>query len=96
MESFALFGGSMKTNEPGHKAATSLRKEDLKLPCLTGILESTLSKGNLLQVDGTNVVRVPFGIRQPLKKRPERPERMATLVIPFNTFDSPNPPPQAA
>ena len=86
----------MKRNKPFDKEVKSLRKEDLKLPSLKGILESTLSKGNILQVDGTNVVRVPFGVRQPMRKRPEKPERMPTLVLPFNTFNSPNPPPQAA
>ena len=73
-----------------------IKKDSLSLPSFTNCFESVLKKGELLEVSGTNVVRVPFGIRQPLKKRPERPERWATLVIPFQPLGSPTPPPQAA
>ncbi len=66
------------------------------LPNLSQPLETILSSGKSFQVDGTNVVRVPFGIRHARKKRPARPERWATLVLPLQPFDSPNPPPQAA
>ena len=72
-----------------------IKKEDLCLPPLQGLLESTLKAGNLFQVDGTNVVRVPFGVRQSRKQKPEKISRMA-LVLPINPLDSPNPPPQAA
>lgn len=74
-----------------------LLKENLNLPVFTEeSLEDSLQKGKSMKVDGTNVIRVPFGIRQPLKQRPERPERWATLVLPFQSIDSPTPPPQAA
>ncbi len=78
------------------QSVQNLAEGKLKLPLLPGVLESTLSKGNLLQIDGTNVVRVPFGIRQSRKERPAKPPRMATLVLPLNPSDSPTPPPQAA
>ena len=65
-------------------------------PQLPDCLESALERGHTLHVDGTNVVRVPFGVRQARRQRPERPERWATLVIPFQVQDSPTPPPQAA
>lgn len=71
-------------------------KDGLKLPSFSEGLESAMSSGKLLQVDGTNVIRVPFGIRQPQKKRPERPQRWVTLVLPFQPVGSPTPPPQAA
>jgi hypothetical protein len=49
------------------------------------------------RVDGTNVVRVPFGVRQPRRRRPARPERWATVVLPFQAGGGqPTPPPQAA
>ncbi len=49
------------------------------------------------RVDGTNVVRVPFGVRQPRRRRPARPERWATVVLPFQLGGGqPTPPPQAA
>ncbi|WP_254968557.1 hypothetical protein [Cyanobium sp. CH-040] len=44
----------------------------------------------------TNVVRVPFGVRRPRRTRPERPQRWATLVLPFQSGVDPTPPPQAA
>ncbi|MEY2645197.1 MAG: hypothetical protein RLZZ611_1846 [Cyanobacteriota bacterium] len=50
-----------------------------------------------LRVDGTNVVRVPFGVRQARRSRPARPERWATVVLPFQSGGgSTPPPPQAA
>jgi hypothetical protein len=50
-----------------------------------------------LRVEGTNVVRVPFGIRRARRRRPERPEHWATLVLPFQAGGGSNPtPPQAA
>ncbi len=71
-------------------------KDELILPSFSDGLESAMSSGKSLQIDGTNVVRVPFGIRHPQKKRPARPQRWATLVIPFQPVGSPTPPPQAA
>ncbi len=80
----------------GKQKSDLIAKEEVNLPFDGNSLDSTLSKGQLLQVDGTNVVRVPFGIRQPRRKRPERPETWATLVLPFQPLGSPTPPPQAA
>ena len=64
-------------------------------PALPDCLESALERGHTLRMEGTNVVRVPFGVRQARRQRPDRPERWATLVLPFQVQDSP-PPPQAA
>jgi hypothetical protein len=47
-------------------------------------------------IEGTNVVRVPFGVRRARRRRPERPDHWATLVIPFQAGSDPTPPPQAA
>ncbi len=68
----------------------------MNLPSFSEGLQSALSNGKALKVEGTNVVRVPFGIRHPRKQRPERPQRRATLVLPFQPAGSPPPPPQAA
>ena len=54
------------------------------------------SLGQTLRVEGTNVVRVPFGVRRPRRNRPARPERWATVVLPFVAGGSTPPPPQAA
>ncbi|KEF41684.1 MAG: hypothetical protein ER33_09985 [Cyanobium sp. CACIAM 14] len=49
------------------------------------------------RVDGTNVVRVPFGVRRARRRRPERPDTWATLVLPFQVGGGGSPtPPHAA
>ena len=72
------------------------KKDDLSLPSFANCFESVLNKGELLPVAGTNVVRVPFGVRQPKKQRPAKLSAWATLVLPLQSFDSPTPPPHAA
>tara|TARA_B100000700_G_scaffold296799_1_gene361091 strand:- start:1022 stop:1282 length:261 start_codon:yes stop_codon:yes gene_type:complete len=71
-------------------------KDELSLPSFSNCFEAALNKGELLQVSGTNVVRVPFGVRQPKKQRPAKVSRWATLVLTLQSFDSPTPPPHAA
>ncbi|HGY5549006.1 MAG TPA: hypothetical protein ACN46X_04865 [Prochlorococcus sp.] len=69
----------------------------LSLPTLPDGLETARLQGHTLAMDGTNVVRVPFGVRQSRRQRPERPERWATVVLPFNSHGGhPTPPPHAA
>ena len=72
------------------------KKDNLSLPSFSNCFESVLKKGELLEVDGTNVVRVPFGVRQPKRQRPAKVSTWATLVLPIQSFDSPTPPPHAA
>ena len=49
------------------------------------------------RVEGTNVVRVPFGVRRARRARSERPDHWATLVLPFHGGGGGGPtPPQAA
>lgn len=52
--------------------------------------------GQLLRVEGTNVVRVPFGVRRARRTRPQRPDHWATLVLPFQLGSGGPTPPQAA
>ena len=47
-------------------------------------------------VEGTNVIRVPFGKRFSKKKRPDKNQNIATLILPINTFINPTPPPHVA
>ncbi len=54
------------------------------------------SGGQILRVEGTNVLRVPFGVRRARRARPQRPDHWATLVLPFQAHSDPTPPPQAA
>ncbi len=91
-----LHGGNLVKDFSENQSFKDLDKNGLNLPLLSGILETTLSKGQLLPIDGTNVVRVPFGIRHPRRKRPQAPERLATLILPFQSLGSPTPPPHAA
>ena len=57
------------------------------------------SSGNnskVSSVEGTNVIRVPFGKRIPKKQRPDKNQNIATLILPINTFINPTPPPYVA
>ena len=58
--------------------------------------QEVFDQGETVSVEGTNVIRVPFGIRQARVQRPQRPERWATLVLPLQPIVDPTPPPQAA
>jgi len=70
--------------------------EALQLPEIPECLQAALVRGHTLQIEGTNVVRVPFGIRRPRRQRPERANHNVTLVLPLQPQGSPTPPPQAA
>lgn len=67
-----------------------------QLPPLAGSLPHLNARGETLRVEGTNVVRVPFGVRRSRRSRPARPERWVTVVLPFQVGGSTPPPPQAA
>jgi len=47
---------------------------------------------NICSIDGTNVIRVPFGKKLPKKKRPEKNQNIATLILPLSSNSSPTPP----
>ena len=79
--------------KPGTGAQTVASAQ---LPPLAGSLPQLTARGETLHVEGTNVVRVPFGVRRPRRARPARPERWATVVLPFQAGGSTPPPPQAA
>ena len=97
-------GGDTGVNQGGAAAhdpsAARLRARDqapeISLPPLPGSLSHSTSQGHTLRMEGTNVVRVPFGVRQPRRQRPSRPERWATLVLPFQLGGPTPTPPQAA
>ncbi len=79
-----------------HGQKLSTASGSLQLPELPECLQAALGRGHTLSIEGTNVVRVPFGVRRAKRERPERPERWATLVLPLQPLGSPTPPPQAA
>tara|TARA_Y100000589_G_scaffold166615_1_gene158614 strand:+ start:172 stop:417 length:246 start_codon:yes stop_codon:yes gene_type:complete len=51
---------------------------------------------NLISFEETNVIRVPFGKRLSKKKRPEKNQHIATLILPITSINSPTPPPNVA
>ena len=50
------------------------------------------NNANVSSVEGTNVIRVPFGKRLPKKQRPDKNQNIATLILPINTYINPTPP----
>ncbi len=47
---------------------------------------------NICSIEGTNVIRVPFGKKFSKKKRPEKNQHIATLILPLSSYNSPTPP----
>ena len=84
----------MSTDDQGTNSIKLLA--DVSLPSLSDVSTPVLINDQTLRVEGTNVVRVPFGVRRPRRERPARPERWATVVLPFVAGGSTPPPPQAA
>ncbi len=64
--------------------------KNLDLPNFVNNFSENNSK--VSSVEGTNVIRVPFGKRFPKKQRPEKNQNIATLILPINTFINPTPP----
>ena len=40
---------------------------------------------NVCSIEGTNVIRVPFGKKFSKKKRPEKNQNIATLILPLSS-----------
>ena len=64
--------------------------KNLDLPNFVNNFSENNSK--ITSVEGTNVIRVPFGKRFPKKQRPDKNQNIATLILPINTFINPTPP----
>ena len=47
---------------------------------------------NICSIEGTNVIRVPFGKKFSKKKRPEKNQIIATLILPLSSYSNPTPP----
>ncbi len=72
----------------------SLPINNLDLPNFVN--KSLWNNTKVNSVEGTNVIRVPFGKRFPKKQRPDKNQNIATLILPINTFINPTPPPYVA
>ena len=71
-----------------------LPTNNLDLPNFVNNFAGNNSK--VSSVEGTNVIRVPFGKRLPKKQRPDKNQNIATLILPINTYIDPTPPPYVA
>ena len=47
---------------------------------------------NICPIEGTNVIRVPFGKKFSKKKRPLKNQNIATLILPLSSYSNPTPP----
>ena len=56
------------------------------------VINSSGNNSNICSIEGTNVIRVPFGKKFSKKKRPEKNQNIATLILPLSTYSSPTPP----
>ena len=53
---------------------------------------SSGNNSNIRSIEGTNVIRVPFGKKFSKKKRPEKNQNIATLILPLSSYNNPTPP----
>ena len=53
---------------------------------------SSGDNSNFRSIEGTNVIRVPFGKKFSKKKRPEKNQNIATLILPLSSYSNPTPP----
>ena len=72
----------------------SLPVTNLDLPNFVN--KFSVNNSKVTSVEGTNVIRVPFGKILPKKQRPDKNQNIATLILPINTFINPTPPPYVA
>ena len=83
----------MKKDSSKDEKIKNFSSKYIKLPDFVGNLSNS---NKVFSVAGTNVIRVPFGIRAPKRKRPEKNQNIATLVLPITSINSPTPPPNVA
>ena len=82
------------SKEVNSSKVKALHINNLDLPNF--ITNSSISNTEVFPVEGTNVIRVPFGKRLSKKKRPQKNQSIATLILPISSFNSPTPPPYVA
>ena len=69
---------------------THLPVKDIDLPTFSN--NSSEDKSNICPIEGTNVIRVPFGKKFSKRKRPEKSQNIATLILPLSSYSNPTPP----
>ena len=93
MTSIKFFGvfEAMKKDSSKDRKVQYLSNNSVKLPEFINLEEKELTS-----LESTNVLRVPFGRRLSKKKRPEKNQHIATLILPITCINSPTPPPNVA
>ena len=64
--------------------------KNIDLP--TFVKNFSVDNSNICSIEGTNVIRVPFGKKFSKKKRPEKNQNIATLILPLSSYTNPTPP----
>ena len=93
MSSIKFFGvfEAMKKDSSKDRKVQYLSNNSVKLPEFINHQET-----EVISLKETNVIRVPFGRRLSKKKRPEKNQHIATLILPITSINSPTPPPNVA
>ena len=93
MTSIKFFGvfEAMKKDSSKDRKIQYLSSNSVKLPEFINYEDL-----EVISREETNVIRVPFGIRLSKKKRPEKNQHIATLILPITSINSPTPPPNVA
>ena len=81
----------MKNDSSKDRKLKYLPTDSVKLPEFINHQEI-----DLISFEETNVIRVPFGRRVSKKKRPDKNQHIATLILPITSINSPTPPPNVA
>ena len=81
----------MKKDSSKDRKIQYLSNNSVKLPEFIKYEEK-----DLRTLEETNVIRVPFGKRLSKKRRPEKNQHIATLILPITSINTPTPPPHVA
>ena len=65
-------------------------------PNLPQFINNDINRSKVIFSEDTKFIRVPFGIRLSKKRRPEKNQNIATLILPITSINTPNPPPNVA
>ena len=93
MSSIKFFGvfEAMKKDSSKDLKIQYLYNNSVKLPEFISNQEI-----DIISHEDTNVIRVPFGRRLSKKKRPDKNQHIATLILPITSINNPTPPPNVA
>ena len=70
----------------------NLKQLPVKNVNLPNFVNNSGDNSNICSIEGTNVIRVPFGKKFSKKKRPEKNQNIATLILPLSSYNDPTPP----